>query len=50
MQRLKTDLMMNKDLLNIKKVFITGVGGFLGHHLAVRMHELGYEVVGNDTI
>ena len=49
MQRLKTDLMINKDLLNIKKVFITGVGGFLGHHLAVRMHELGYEVVGNDN-
>ena len=31
------------------KVFITGVGGFLGHHLAVRMNELGYEVAGNDT-
>ena len=33
----------------IKKVFITGVGGFLGHHLAVKMNELGYKVVGNDT-
>ena len=31
------------------RVFITGVGGFLGHHLAVRMHELGWEVAGNDT-
>ena len=31
------------------KVFITGVGGFLGHHIAVRMHELGFEVAGNDT-
>ena len=31
------------------KVFITGVGGFLGHHIAVRMHDLGWEVAGNDT-
>jgi len=31
------------------KVFITGVGGFLGHHIAVRMHELGWKVAGNDT-
>ena len=32
-----------------KKVFITGVGGFLGHHLAVRMNQLGFDVAGNDT-
>jgi len=31
------------------KVFITGIGGFLGHHIAVRMHEIGWEVAGNDT-
>ena len=31
------------------KVFITGVGGFLGHHIAVRMHELDFDVAGNDT-
>lgn len=31
------------------KVFVTGVGGFLGHHIAVRMHELGWKVAGNDT-
>ena len=27
-----------------KKVFITGVGGFLGHHLAIKMNALGYKV------
>ncbi len=32
-----------------KKVFITGVGGFLGHHLAVKMNEIGWKVSGNDT-
>ena len=31
------------------RVFITGIGGFLGHHIAMRMHELGYQVAGNDT-
>ena len=31
------------------RVFITGIGGFLGHHIAVRMNELGWEVAGNDT-
>jgi UDP-glucose 4-epimerase len=30
------------------KIFITGVAGFLGSHLADRMLELGHEVVGND--
>jgi UDP-glucose 4-epimerase len=32
------------------KIFITGIAGFLGSHLADRMIELGHEVVGNDTL
>lgn len=32
------------------KIFITGVAGFLGSHLADRMIELGHEVSGNDTM
>ena len=32
------------------RIFITGVGGFLGSHLADRMLTLGHEVVGNDTL
>jgi UDP-glucose 4-epimerase len=32
------------------RVFITGVAGFLGSHLADRMLELGHDVVGNDTL
>lgn len=32
------------------KVFITGIAGFLGSHLADRMIELGHEVAGNDTL
>lgn len=32
------------------KVFITGIAGFLGSHLAERMHDLGHEVVGNDSL
>jgi UDP-glucose 4-epimerase len=32
------------------KIFITGVAGFLGSHLADRMLELGHEVAGNDTL
>lgn len=32
------------------KIFITGVAGFLGSHLAKRMLELGHEVSGNDTL
>jgi UDP-glucose 4-epimerase len=34
----------------VKKVFITGIAGFLGSHLADRFIELGYKVVGNDTL
>ena len=33
-----------------KKIFITGVAGFLGSHLADRMINLGYEVVGVDNL
>lgn len=32
------------------KVFITGIAGFLGSHLADKMIELGHEVAGNDTL
>lgn len=32
------------------RIFITGVAGFLGSHLADRMIALGHEVVGNDTL
>lgn len=32
------------------KVFITGVAGFLGSHLADRMLALGHSVAGNDTL
>lgn len=33
-----------------QKVFITGVAGFLGSHLADRCLELGYDVVGCDNL
>ena len=33
-----------------KRIFITGVAGFLGSHVADRMIELGYEVVGVDNL
>lgn len=32
------------------KIFITGVAGFLGSHIADAMLKLGHEVVGNDTL
>jgi UDP-glucose 4-epimerase len=32
------------------KIFITGVAGFLGSHLADRMLELGHRVAGNDNL
>ena len=32
------------------KIFITGIAGFLGSHLADRMIDLGHEVIGNDTL
>ncbi len=32
------------------KIFISGVAGFLGSHLADRMIENGHSVIGNDTL
>ena len=32
------------------RVFITGVAGFLGSHLAERLLSLGHEVIGNDNL
>lgn len=32
------------------RIFITGVAGFLGSHLADRMLQMGYEVVGVDNL
>ena len=32
------------------KIFITGIAGFLGSHLADRMLDLGHEVAGNDNL
>jgi UDP-glucose 4-epimerase len=32
------------------RIFITGVAGFLGSHLADRMLVLGHEVIGNDNL
>ena len=32
------------------KIFITGVAGFLGSHLADRMLKLGHTVTGNDNL
>lgn len=37
-------------VLHMQKVFITGVAGFLGSHLAERMLNLGYKVVGVDNL
>ena len=32
------------------KIFITGIAGFLGSHLAKRLQDLGHEVYGNDNL
>jgi UDP-glucose 4-epimerase len=34
----------------MSKIFITGIAGFLGSHLADRMINLGHEIAGNDTL
>ena len=33
-----------------KKVFVTGVAGFLGSHLAEKLVNLGHEVIGIDNM
>ena len=33
----------------MQKVFITGITGFLGDHLAKKMFEAGWFVAGNDN-
>jgi UDP-glucuronate 4-epimerase len=35
---------------NMKKVLITGTAGFIGHHLALKLADLGYDVIGLDVI
>ena len=32
------------------RIFITGIAGFMGSHLAERFLALGHEVVGCDTL
>ncbi len=32
------------------KIFITGIAGFLGSHLADKMIDDGHEVLGNDNL
>ena len=32
------------------KIFITGIAGFLGSHLAKRLQNLGHEISGNDNL
>ena len=32
------------------KIYITGIAGFLGSHLAKRLQKLGHEISGNDTL
>ena len=33
-----------------KKVFVTGVAGFLGSHLAEKLVNLGHQVIGIDNM
>ncbi len=32
-----------------RTVLVTGAAGFIGHHLALRLHERGYQVIGYDN-
>ena len=34
----------------MKKIFITGIAGFLGSHVADEFINQGYEVTGNDNL
>ena len=36
--------------MNNKKILITGVAGFLGSHLADKLNEMGYTIVGIDNM
>lgn len=33
-----------------KKILLTGVAGFIGHHLAIKYLEEGYQVLGIDNL
>ena len=33
-----------------KRIFVTGVAGFLGSHLAEKLVKLGHEVIGMDNM
>lgn len=37
-------------IFNMEKVFITGIAGFLGSHVADEFIHMGYEVAGNDNL
>ena len=32
------------------KIYITGIAGFLGSHLAKRLKSLGHDILGNDNM
>jgi UDP-glucuronate 4-epimerase len=34
----------------VRKILVTGVAGFIGFHLSLRLAELGDEVVGVDNL
>jgi len=36
--------------MNKAKILVTGTAGFIGHHLALKLASLGYEVVGLDEL
>ena len=36
--------------LNSKRIFVTGVAGFLGSHLAEKLANLGHTVIGIDNM
>lgn len=43
-------IVSGEDVFMAEKVFITGIAGFLGSHLADAFLEEGYEVAGNDNL
>lgn len=36
--------------MNLKKILVTGAGGFIGYHLSEKLLEMGYEVIGIDNL